>query len=373
MESGSIFSQIIDRTSKLYDCPDTKVIQPSWIEDYAKKVLWLLQSDEEDNRVKVLAVSWSPWAWKWGFIKELAYLIKISLNKKVKWEEDVMEFWDFDDYKNHYLYVTLDWFFREIWALRRTEMLRSMDNFLRMFSDDDKALAFIEKYLNTYKWFDFEQNVYLKRAEEREAWAALSVFRVMKREKESKSIILLDWLNSHQIADKLSDKRWEEALNVIKVMIFPRLERTFARLVKRDSINSNDEKSINDVISFRLKELFYVFNTFTLPSLRQDDMHIFDFSRETDQSLTKEHIQEIIFALEKSCEDLLKDWLWEEFDKYLYDIIEHMVLYFENMIKHNEYVTEDYEREVSQNRLDEKNRRSKEIKLHREKRKNKID
>ncbi|MBT3726601.1 hypothetical protein HOG21_02630 [bacterium] len=92
-------------------------------------------------------------------------------------------------------------------------------------------------------------------------------------------------------------------------MIFPRLERTFARLVKRDSINSNDDKSIKNVVSFRLKELFYVFNAFTLPSLMQDDIHLFDFSRDTDQSLTKEHMQEVIFALQESAEELLSEHL----------------------------------------------------------------
>lgn len=144
----------------------------------------------------------------------------------------------------------LDWFFKEIWSFRRTKMLRNMSNFINMFSDDEKALNFIKKYIDTYKWFEFN-NVYLKRPEER---AALSIFKVNERKKDDKSVIILDWLNSHQIAD----------------------------------------------------------------SLNQKNVHFFDFSRETDQSLTKEHMQEIIFALEESNEELLKEWLWDEFDKYLF-------------------------------------------------------
>ncbi len=361
MNSPSIFKQIIDKSTELYDSPSKKVTQPSQIEEYSKKVLWILQKNKKNNKVSVLAVSWTPWAGKWWFIKELAYLIKISLKKKSKSDESVMKLWDFDDHANHYLYVMLDWFFKEIGKLRRTEMLRSMDNFIEMFSDDKKALAFVERYIDTYKWFDFD-NVYLKRAEERAAWAAMSTFRVRKREKNSKSIIILDWLNSHNLANRLVKKDTKEAINVIKVMIFPRLERTFARLVKRDSINSNDWKTIKDVVSFRIKELFYVFNTFTLKSLNQKDINLFDFSRETDQSLTKEHMQEVILALEETNDELLEEWLWEDFDRYLYDITNHMIDYFENMIKHNEYVTPRYAYKESQIRLDEKNRRKEEVK-----------
>jgi hypothetical protein len=367
MNESSIFTQIIEKSRELYDDPDKKIIQPNWIEQYSTRVREILKRNKNDNRISLLAVSWTPWAGKGGFIKELAYLIKIILKKKSKSDERVMKLWDYDDHNIHYLYVMLDWFFKEIWALRRTEMLRSMDNFLTMFSDDKKALAFIERYIDTYEWFDFD-NIYLKRAEERAAWAANSIFRVRKREKKDNSVIILDGLNSHKIADKLAKKDTKEAINVIKVMIFPRLERTFARLVKRDSINSNDDKSIKNVVSFRLKELFYVFNAFTLPSLMQDDIHLFDFSRDTDQSLTKEHMQEVIFALQESAEELLSEHLWTEFDKYIYDIVNHMVAYFENMIRHNEYVTKDYEHQESQIRLTEKNNRKENVKKHRAKR-----
>ena len=372
MSNVSVFSKIIEKSSQIYDCPNTKVIQPSGIEEYSNRVLWLLENTDKQDTTSIVAVSWSPWAGKGGFIKELAYLVKISLKKKVKSQEWVIQLWDIDDSGTQFLYVTLDGFFKEIWKLRRTEMLRNMDNFIRMFSDDEKIMAFLEKYLDTYKWFDFD-NVYLKRAEERVAGAALSTFRVLKREQDAKSVVLLDGLNSHKVADRLVDKRWQEALNIIKIMIFPRLERTFARLVKRDSINSNDGKTIKDVISFRLKELFYVFNTYTLPSLEQDDVHIFDFSRETDQSLTKEHMYEVIAALEESRDELLAEWLWDDFEEYIYDIVQHMMAYFHNMIMYHEYVTEEHEYEESQRRLAEKNRRSKEIKKRRKERQEWID
>ncbi|MBT3726600.1 hypothetical protein HOG21_02625 [bacterium] len=45
-----------------------------------------------------------------------------------------------------------------------------------------------------------------------------------------------------------------------------------------------------------------------------------------------------------------------------------MVAYFENMIRHNEYVTKDYEHQESQIRLTEKNNRKENVKKHRAKR-----
>jgi hypothetical protein len=57
MEKVSIFTQIRNKSSELYDSSSKKIIQPNQIEDYSQKVLGILQKNKKDNKISILAVS----------------------------------------------------------------------------------------------------------------------------------------------------------------------------------------------------------------------------------------------------------------------------------------------------------------------------
>lgn len=336
MSSESVVSRILSLSKSAYDWWSLVLPKEYW--DRTAELLRLWQDDQA--KTSVLAISWVPWWWKWLTLKEFAYGLKVRIKQSFdKW----MIIWDrHTDTNTHVLYVNLDAFFKAIWQMRRGEMLISLNDFLDLFYDDKKALNFLKQYLENSQWFDFEEKVYLKTALERAQGEALSILRVNPRKKKDKSLIMLDWLNAHTMADDLqkADFTDDDALNVIKMMILPRLELSFSRLVKRDSVLSNDWKEIAEVVRFRLKELFYVFNQFTLPSLMRDDLIYVDMTEQTDYKLTKDEIAETITAL-KTCRDELLDdtslTSMDWFERYLMDYVDHLLAYFEDAIKFKKY------------------------------------
>lgn len=301
------------------------------------RIIDLLWLDLKSDQIKLLPVFWLPWAWKWWTIKALIRELQVKIKKKVSWNENELELWYIHEESNtHTLYVMLDCFFKEIWALRRTDMLRSMSNFIDMFSDDEKAIAFIQNYLDTHKSFEFDK-VYLKTDAERVANAAMSKLKIMWKEDSKGSLVFIDWVNSHIISDEL--KKRDDSLEVIKLMVFPRLELAFQRIIRRDHVWSETKtwKPIKDVVKFRLQEAFYLFKAFTVPAMNQDNVNMVDFTPNTVHDLTREEIREVIYCLEESKDELLEEGLWKSFDKYLDDYVDILLDHFNYLLRFNKY------------------------------------
>lgn len=369
MSDLSIINKIIETRDKALESWD--IILPNEFNARVSELIRLWTDNQSETTV--LAFWWIPWWSKWGSIKEFAYHLKVRIKQSFEDDDSTswIKIWDRHvDSETHVLYVSLDGFFRAIWQMRRVDMLKSLDDFLELFYDDEKALAFLEKYLKTYEWFDFEEKVYLKTKQERAANAALSTLRVNTRRKNDKKLIMLDWLNAHTIADNMKMTKWfndEKALNVIKMMILPRLEMSFARLIKRDSVLSNDDKSIKDVVNFRLKELFFVFSQFTLPSLKQQNLHYVDMTPISDHTLTKEEVTLTIEALKECKDEILEDTGLTQLDwfsDYLNEYVDYLLGYFQSMVKYARYIIPRDELTKRDNLERKKKRRKEEIDEH---------
>lgn len=330
----SVIKLISNKTQEIHDNGDIIHGEQEMI---SSRIVEMLDLDDKNNKQILLPVFGLPWAGKWWTLKALARELQVKLKKKASWNENELKIWDVHDSSNtHTIYVMLDAFFKEIWALRRTEMLSSMSNFIDMFSDDEKAIAFISKYLKTYDSFE-QKNVYLKTDKERAASAALSKLSISWKKNTSWSLIFIDWVNAHMISDSLYEK--DDSLEVIKLMVYPRLELAFQRIIRRDHVWSQTKewKPIKEVVQFRLKEAFYLFKAFTAPALSQDNINMIDFTPNTVNDLSKDEIIETLKCLNECKDELLAEDLWYNFDKYLIDYTELLLTHFNYLLYFKKY------------------------------------
>jgi len=303
-----------------------------WIKNFQWKninkvsdLVWLVDSYKDT----LFSITWLPWAWKWWLTKKIWSNLWIKLKNKNENNSNLLELWiTHEDTGIHFLYVILDCFFKEIWIKRYNEMLENTDNFLEMFSDDEKAVDFVKNILNTHESFEYEW-AYLKTDIERELSKAMSSLYVRGREEWSNTNILLDWVNSFKIADILVEEMSNNRLNVNKILIKPKLWLSFQRIIKRDVIWNGKKKTkpIDVVTKFRLEEAIHLFENFTIPALYDKDAYMIDFTEKTDYQLTLKQKKEVIMSLIKSSWILFNEKKWEKFDEYLISyawlLIEH--------------------------------------------------
>lgn len=287
-----------------------------WIKLHKTIDIINLTKQEIDN---VFAFTWLAWAWKWKLTEKFWKKLGIQLKNKVNDNPNLLELWiTHEDIWMHYLYVILDCFFKEIWTKRYTEMLENSQNFLEMFSDDDKAVDFVRNILHNHEPFQYDW-VYLKTDIERELSKAMSSLYVRWREEWTNTTIVLDWVNSFKIVDVLLDQIWYNKLNIAKIIIEPKLWLSFQRIIKRDWIwnGKKKTKSFDQITMFRLEESYHLFENFTIPALYDDKAYMIDFTDKTDHELTLQQKKDVITSLIKSSSKLLEQNRWEHFDDYL--------------------------------------------------------
>ncbi len=304
-----------------------------WVENFqwirlqkASHIIPLIKT-EIDN---IFAYTGVPWAWKWWISKKVWSHLWIKLKNKYEDNSNMLELWiTHEETGLHFLYVILDCFFKEIWTRRYNEMLENSQNFLEMFSDDEKAVEFVRNILHNHEAFQYEW-AYLKTDIERELSRAMSSLYVRWREEWSNTTILLDWVNSFNIADIVSTEIWENRLNVIKILITPRLWYSFQRIVKRDVIWNGKKKTkdLDVVTKFRLEEAIHLFDNFTIPALFDKDAYMIDYTQKTDHELTLQQKKDVKISLIKNWWILFSENKWEIFDDYLESyitlLIEHL-------------------------------------------------
>lgn len=333
----SLIETMSGRISEIHD--KGGIIHSDSQEIISSQVFDILSIAKKCDRQVALALTWGPWAWKWWALKALAKYMAIKLRRK-NWDPNEFLLWDIHaPTQTHVLYVMLDAFFKEIWVKRRSEMLQSMENFIEMFSDDGKAISFMRQYLESSNEFEFDKPVYLKTDEERQANAALSRFKVIWKDTSKGSLMLIDWVNAFQLTDDLVSQMQNIALDVIKMMVYPRLEMAFQRIIRRDHVGSKTKtwKPIKDIVKFRLKEPFYLFSKFTLPAINQEWIYMIDFTPHTDHKLTKSEILEVIRSLEECRDELWNENYWDEFNAYLVDYVDLLLVHFKYMISYKKY------------------------------------
>lgn len=280
----------------------------------------------------VLAITWLPGSWKWWLTKKLGANLWIKLKNKSEDNSNEMELWMIhQETWNHFLYVILDCFFKEIWIKRYNEMLENKDNFLEMFSDDNKATSFILQYLNTHESFKYDW-VYLKTDLERELSKALSSLYVNGREKWTITTTFLDWVNSFKIADMISNEIWNNKLKIAKIIITPNLWLAFQRIVKRDVKWNGKKKTkpLDIVTRFRLEEAIHLLENFTLPAIQDKDAYMYDFTHKTDHDLSLDEMKSVQKSIIKSSWDLFNENRWDDFDEYLLSYVTLLIKHFSN-------------------------------------------
>ncbi len=340
-EISSNWDSVITKIDRLnYNYPQNNVISWKNMWEVIDEVSKLIALDDDwwEIKKKIAVFTWTPWSWKWCVSYHWANYMWVKLEHEIK-EKLVMEIWSIhEDTNTHVAYVWLDIFFDFIGKKRRTEMLRSVNDFIRRFSDNPKALRFIEKYLSTYKDFEFDEKVYTRGPGEKTAEAALSALRVVNKENTDRSIIILDWIDINlveDIAKSITDKEWKEVLEIIKMMVFPRLELAFQWVTHRDvELWKQDPK---DVTKFRFEEWYYLLEEFLLKAMRQGDYNMIDISLFTDKKLDKSTIRTMLNCFKECQDELSEKHSDSRFDLFLTDIVDKLTRHFEKLDRNPTY------------------------------------
>jgi len=299
----------------------------SWIKlNKPKEIAWLFRNDIDN----VLAITGLPWWWKWGFNEKIWKIHNLNVRDTAEYDPNLLILWQTDLASLlHFVYVNLDCFFKEIWPNRYTIMLENLENFVAMFSDEPRAKDFVKKVINTIESFLYEW-VYLKTDKEREQAKSLSSLMVNWRNEWTKLVTMLDWVNSFNIANLLVAEILDIKLNVLKVIIEPNLGLAFQRLIKRDVIWNWKKKTkpLDTVTEFRLREWFFLFESFTLPALYDKDSYMLDYTHKTNYELSKDQRTDAIRSIIKSWAKLYSEKKWEDFDSYLTSYISLLIEHF---------------------------------------------
>lgn len=319
---------------------DKTIITSEHKNDISSKVIDILSLDGwSNNNNRLLAISWLAWSGKWGISRLVANKMDVKLKEKIlndKWDIKKIKLWLKQSYNNHdILYMWLDYFFKWLWTLRHNEMLESSEKFLELFSDDDKALEFISKYLSTKTKFEFEE-IYTSRQKEKDLGKPLGKFVVNKKVADN-SLVILDWVHSFLFADELVSKWIYLENDITKLMVLPRLDLAFQRIIKRDHIIKG--KDLATIIRFRLIESFFLFKEFFLKSINQENIVFVDFSPLNDYELDIDVINKVIDLLVTIREELLNNYPLVnnsqkiDFEIYLNDYVDLLLASFESINK----------------------------------------
>lgn len=326
-----------------YTDNNNRLIIPSWINTIEKIKYWIenfpwikyhkvkeitpqIKSDVDN----ILSIVWLPGAWKWKISESFWKKFWLNIRNKSTETQNFIELW-ITDYNSllHFLYVNLDCFFKEIWIKRYNEMLENKDNFLSMFSDEDRALDFIQQVINNKNSFSYDW-VYLKTDKEREQSKALSSLHVNWREDNSNVAMLLDWVNSFLITDKLRGLISDTNLNVLKIIIEPNLWLSFQRIIKRDVVWNGKKKTkdMDTVTEFRLREWIHLFENYTIPALFDSSAYMIKYTDKTDHELTLQQRYDVRKSIIKSSNKLLEENKWQYFEEYIINYVSLLMEHF---------------------------------------------
>ena len=108
----------------------------------------------------IVALMGMSWWWKWTFLEVL--FKKFWIDTPITKSGNISNIWKIDNTGKYNLFcIELDMFFNAIWCPRYKEMLADNETFLEMFSNNERAIAFILKCINSKENFS-EEDVYLK-------------------------------------------------------------------------------------------------------------------------------------------------------------------------------------------------------------------